>query len=151
MVHRTVAGVNGALASGGLELPPWTKLNAARLDAGLQGGLIVASSQALREEWTARVAPFSLGVVSGWMAVGRLRQRRGADRGFVLSDHADWPGLNRAVEQSGAAMVVVMHGYDAVSARWVRERGLQAVEVERLGGQTAAGPGGAAGDINEED
>ena len=37
------------------------------------------------------------------------------DRGFVLSDHADWPELLQAIEQTGAQPVLVTHGY---SSRW---------------------------------
>jgi hypothetical protein len=33
---------------------------------------------------------------SGWMQLRGARRRQGVDRGFVLSDHADWPGLQAA-------------------------------------------------------
>jgi putative mRNA 3-end processing factor len=48
------------------------------------------------------------------------------DRGFVLSDHADWPGLQRAIAATGASRVIVTHGYEAVMVRWLGEQGLQA-------------------------
>jgi putative mRNA 3-end processing factor len=48
------------------------------------------------------------------------------DRGFVLSDHADWPGLHAAIRATGAERVIVTHGYEAVMVRWLREQGLQA-------------------------
>jgi putative mRNA 3-end processing factor len=51
------------------------------------------------------------------------------DRGFVLSDHVDWPGLMDAVAASGASRVLVTHGYTAVVVRWLRERGLEAFEL----------------------
>ncbi|HJV60570.1 MAG TPA: DNA ligase-associated DEXH box helicase, partial [Albitalea sp.] len=47
-------------------------------------------------------------------------------RGFVLSDHADWPGLQRAIRATGAQRVIVTHGYEAVMVRWLQEQGLQA-------------------------
>ena len=47
---------------------------------------------------------------SGWMAVRGARRRRGYERGFVLSDHADWQGLIRTVLESGARTVYVTHG-----------------------------------------
>ncbi len=149
VVHRSAAGINAALQAAGVPLPEFSVLNSERLEAGLQGGLVIASSQALREDWPLRVAPFSLGLVSGWMALRRLRSRRDADAGFVISDHADWPALNRAVEQSGAETVIVTHGYDAVFARWLRERGIRALEMERLG--LAPGNDAGAENINEED
>jgi putative mRNA 3-end processing factor len=48
------------------------------------------------------------------------------DRGFVLSDHADWPGLQRAIVATGAERVIVTHGYEAVMVRWLQQQGLQA-------------------------
>jgi putative mRNA 3-end processing factor len=63
---------------------------------------------------------------SGWMRLRGARRRQGVDRGFVLSDHADWPGLQRAIAATGAARVIVTHGYDAVMVRWLQQHGLQA-------------------------
>ena len=54
------------------------------------------------------------------------RRRRGVDRGFVMSDHADWPGLQQAVTATGAERVFVTHGSVAVMVRWLEEQGLQA-------------------------
>jgi putative mRNA 3-end processing factor len=48
------------------------------------------------------------------------------DRGFVLSDHADWPGLRAAIAATGAEQVWLTHGYTAVVARWLREHGCDA-------------------------
>jgi putative mRNA 3-end processing factor len=48
------------------------------------------------------------------------------DRGFVLSDHADWPGLQQAIAATGAQRVIVTHGQVPVMVRWLAEQGLQA-------------------------
>ena len=63
---------------------------------------------------------------SGWMRLRGARRRRGVDRGFVLSDHADWPGLQTAIRATGAERVFVTHGNVAVMVRWLREQGLDA-------------------------
>jgi len=54
------------------------------------------------------------------------RRRRGVDRGFVLSDHADWPGLLEAITATGAQRIIVTHGSIAVLVRWLQAQGLQA-------------------------
>jgi putative mRNA 3-end processing factor len=64
------------------------------------------------------------------MRIRGPRRRRSLDRGFVLSDHADWPALLQAIEQSSAETVWVTHGYIAPLARWLEEHGKQAVPVE---------------------
>ncbi len=61
---------------------------------------------------------------AGWRLRG-IRRRRGAERGFVLSDHADWPGLNDAIRATGASRVFVTHGYTAVFRRWLRNARLR--------------------------
>jgi putative mRNA 3-end processing factor len=53
-------------------------------------------------------------------------RRRGLGRGFVLSDHADWPGLNAAVRATGAERVLATHGYTAEFSRWIAAQGLAA-------------------------
>jgi putative mRNA 3-end processing factor len=64
------------------------------------------------------------------MQLRGARRRRALDRGFVLSDHADWPGLQQAIRDSGAQRVIVTHGYVPVMVRWLREQGLQAEAFE---------------------
>ena len=45
--------------------------------------------------------------------------------GFVLSDHADWPGLLQAIGETDAERVIVTHGQQHFMARWLSEQGLQ--------------------------
>jgi putative mRNA 3-end processing factor len=67
------------------------------------------------------------------MQLRGARRRRNADKGFVMSDHADWQGLNEAVKATGAENVYVTHGYKSVFAAWLREQyKINAVEVETL-------------------
>jgi putative mRNA 3-end processing factor len=60
------------------------------------------------------------------MLLRGTRRRQGVDRGFPLSDHADWPALLQAIGDSGAARVIVTHGYEAAMVRWLQERGWEA-------------------------
>jgi putative mRNA 3-end processing factor len=70
--------------------------------------------------------------VSGWMAVRGARRRRGYERGFVMSDHADWDGLLRSVRDSAARQVFVTHGNSEGLARYLRE--LEGISAEPLAG-----------------
>src|SRR5215467_10562795 len=73
-----------------------------------------------------KLGDLSTAFASGWMQIRGARRRRSIDRGFVLSDHADWPGLLGAIRATGAERVWVTHGYTAVLARWLQEKGLKA-------------------------
>jgi putative mRNA 3-end processing factor len=75
------------------------------------------------------------------MALRGVRRRRAADRGFVISDHADWTGLNAAVTDTGAERIYVTHGYTDVFARWLCDRGLDArVLATEFGGEAEDDP-----------
>jgi putative mRNA 3-end processing factor len=80
--------------------------------------------------WLRRFGEYSTGMASGWMRIRGTRRRRSIDRGFVLSDHADWPALQTAIRGSGAEKVWVTHGYRAPLAQWLTENALEAHAVE---------------------
>jgi putative mRNA 3-end processing factor len=80
--------------------------------------------------WARKFAPASTALASGWMRIRGTRRRKAVDRGFVLSDHADWPGLLASIQATGATRVWVTHGYTAVLVRWLREKGVDAEVVQ---------------------
>ena len=90
------------------------------------GSLIVAPPSAAGSTWLRRFGDISTGFASGWMRVRGARRRRALDRGFVLSDHVDWPSLLAAVEGTGAQRVWVTHGTREPLVRWLTERGIEA-------------------------
>ena len=55
-----------------------------------------------------------------------MRRRRSGDRGFVVSDHADWDGLLTAIHETGAKNIYVTHGYTDVFARYLTDAGYNA-------------------------
>jgi putative mRNA 3-end processing factor len=83
--------------------------------------------------WMRKLGPSETAFASGWMTLRGARRRRAMDRGFVLSDHADWRELNEAVAATGAENIYVTHGYQNAFTRWlVEEKGLNAVAVDTL-------------------
>jgi putative mRNA 3-end processing factor len=90
------------------------------------GALIVAPPSAAGSTWLRRFGQASTAFASGWMRVRGARRRRSLDRGFVLSDHVDWPALMSAIDGTGAERVLVTHGYRDPVVRVLRDRGLQA-------------------------
>ena len=94
------------------------------------GDLVLAPPWTLRTPWARRFPRAERALASGWMRLRGARRRRAVDRGFALSDHADWPGLLRTVEESGARRVLATHGYAAPLCRFLREtRGLAAEPI----------------------
>ncbi len=124
-VHGAVENINEAYRGAGVALPATQRVEA--MDkAALARALVVAPPGSQATPWARRLGDFGDAFASGWMQLRGARRRQGVDRGFVLSDHADWPGLQRAIGATGAARVIVTHGYEAVMVRWLQEQGLQA-------------------------
>ncbi len=97
-----------------------------------QGELILAPPSALSSPWAKKFGDAEVGFASGWMQIRGNRRRRGYDRGFVLSDHADWDGLLRSIRESGARTVYATHGYSHELARHLRDLGYDAEPLSTL-------------------
>jgi putative mRNA 3-end processing factor len=141
--HGAVERINEAYREAGVVLPATARVATAPQGTRWAQALIVAPPSARGTRWLDRFHPCSTAFASGWMAIRGTRRRASLDRGFALSDHADWPALNAAVEASGAQRVLVTHGYRDEFTRWLREQGRAAEPVEtRFEGETLEAPGG---------
>lgn len=93
----------------------------------LKGALILAPPAAAGGALMKKLSNPSTGYASGWMSFRGARRRRGFDRGFVLSDHADWKGLLKAIKATGCEKVITTHGYTHLFAQYLREQGYDAI------------------------
>jgi len=128
--HGAVENFCRLYREAGIALAPTTHATSAPAATDWSRALILAPPSANGTPWMRRFGPISTGFVSGWMRIRGARRRRSLDRGFVLSDHADWPGLMSAIRLSGATRVWVTHGYRAPVAQWLKQQGLDAVAIE---------------------
>jgi putative mRNA 3-end processing factor len=98
-----------------------------------------------------KFGPYSFGYCSGWMALRGAKRRRAADRGFIMSDHADWDGLISAIDATGCESVYLTHGYTATFTRYLNEIGFDAHEVHTLyGGEEEENPNIPGGEPLDE-
>ncbi|MBA6143427.1 MULTISPECIES: ligase-associated DNA damage response exonuclease [Pseudomonas] len=127
LVHGAVEPLNRVYREAGVHLPDTRYAgDIARNDPMLRRALVLAPPSAGGSSWMRRFGDYSDAFASGWMLLRGTRRRRGVDRGFVLSDHADWPGLLWAISQTGAERVMVTHGSVNVLVRYLNEQGLDA-------------------------
>ncbi len=121
-LHPALEAPTAAYREGGVPMAPARRIEASEARGGRASALVLAPPSA-----AGRGPPHAArGFASGWMRLRGMRRRRALDRGFVLSDHADWPGLLAVVRESGAERVFLVHGSAPVLARFLQERGLQA-------------------------
>ena len=122
--HPVVEAVTDILRYQGYALPPTLVANG----APPQGALVIATPNAMASDWAMGLGPHEVAAASGWMALAARRKGTGA--AFVLSDHADWPGLMSAIKATGAEHIRVTHGSVPVLVRWLTEQGLDAQAFE---------------------
>lgn len=130
LTHGAVENTNAVLRAQGLPLPDTRLVTPETKIADHPGALVLAPPSALGTPWARRFGPVSGGFASGWMRLRGIRRRRSVDRGFVVSDHADWDGLNAAITATGAENIYVTHGYTEIFARWLNDEGYNAQVVK---------------------
>jgi putative mRNA 3-end processing factor len=137
--HGAAQAMNHAYRATGVALPQ-TQLPSEVADkASLRRALVLAPPSVSGGTWLRQFgAEAQVAFASGWMQLRGNRRRGGYDRGFVLSDHADWPGLVGAIGATGAERVIVTHGAEAVMVRWLQGQGLQAGSFTTEYGQEEA-------------
>lgn len=130
LTHGAVEATNAVLRGQGLVLPDTVHVTGETDVKAYPGALVIAPPSALGSVWAKKFGPVSNGLASGWMRLRGVRRRRAMDRGFVVSDHADWDGLNAAIKATGAERVFVTHGYTSVFRKWLESQGYDARIVE---------------------
>ncbi|HEY2028067.1 MAG TPA: ligase-associated DNA damage response exonuclease [Myxococcales bacterium] len=93
---------------------------------GLAGELVLAPLTARGTPWMKRFKTPDQAFASGHLRIRGTRRRRGFDRGFVISDHADWPQVLRTVRETSASRVLALHGHRDALIRYLREQGTDA-------------------------
>ncbi|MGE5255870.1 MAG: ligase-associated DNA damage response exonuclease [Hyphomicrobiales bacterium] len=130
LTHEAVEHMAAVYRQAGVQLNPTMPVPGIRNKDDFAGALIIAPPSADGSPGIGTFAPSSRAFASGWMQIRGNRRRRALDRGFVLSDHADWKGLLDTIFASGAERVRVMHGFTAEVVRFLHEKG---VAAEALG------------------
>lgn len=127
--HGAVEKACQAYRVSGVSLPDTEYVGAVERRDTWAGALVLAVPSAHGTSWTRRFGNCTTAMASGWMMIRGTRRRRSMDRGFVISDHVDWPSLLRAITESRAESIWLMHGYTVAVARYLRELGKDALAL----------------------
>ena len=125
-VHGAVEPFAEIYRAAGVRMLPTRLIGEERSFAG---ELVLAPITARGSTWMRRFGDAESAFASGSMRIRGQRRRRSFDRGFALSDHVDWPGLLRTIEESGARRVLATHGYREALVRFLTDRGTEAAAV----------------------
>jgi len=129
LLHGAIHNCNLALKAAGLQFPKTELIAKDTPKEKYRGSLIIAPPSAFGSPWMKKLKPYKVATASGWMSLRGARRRRNVDKGFVLSDHADWNELNHAVRASEADRIYVTHGYTNIFSNWLKDQGYNAHPV----------------------
>ncbi len=125
LVHGMMLSAIEAYREAGIAMLPVEPATERPKGASFAGELVLAPLSARGTPWMRRLGDVSDAFASGLMRVRGVRRQRAFDRGFVLSDHADWPALLQTVADTGASQVLATHGHAEPLARELARRGLK--------------------------
>ncbi len=126
LLHGAIAAGVEVYRQSGIAMLDTRRVADEEKGANFAGQLIMAPPSAAGSPWMRRFKRAQLGFASGWMRLRGNRRRRNYDRGFVVSDHADWPDLFRTVRETGARRVIATHGNTDAIIRALQEQGIAA-------------------------
>ncbi len=124
--HGAIENTNTVIKNMGIDLPNTTYVDDSLTKKDFAGSLVIAPPGVLGSSWVKSFAKLEIGIASGWMSLRGARRRQSADRGFSISDHCDWQGLNDAIKVTGCEKVITTHGYTSIFTKWLNEQGLEA-------------------------
>lgn len=130
ILHGAIERFLPAYRAAGVAFPRTARADAETVQRAAGGSLVLAPVSAMNSPWLRRFGGISTAFASGWMQIRGARRRRALDRGFALSDHADWNSLLSTIQLTGADTVWATHGYAGPLARWLREQGRNAEAIE---------------------
>lgn len=148
--HGVIQNTNEALVRNGISLNHTIKITPEITKETIKGNMVLCPPSAVGTPWMRKLNPYSFGYCSGWMAIRGAKKRRAADRGFVLSDHADWDGLIQAIDATECDTVYLTHGYTATFSRFLRENGYDAHEAKTLYGEVENDENSLAAEFTEK-
>lgn len=97
------------------------------------GAIVLGPPDALQTPWVRRFPDPVTAFASGWMRIRARARQRGVELPLVMSDHADWPDLQRTILETGAGEIWITHGEADALAHWCEGQGRKARALHLIG------------------
>lgn len=132
-LHGAMMALTDIYKAKGIHLASYRPVSEKERKDPLSHELVLAPPSAAGSPWMKRFKEYRTAIASGWMQVRGTRKRKSVDRGFVLSDHADWPGLIQTAEETKATTIYTTHGNGFALAKYLTEvKGVESYELAGL-------------------
>jgi len=124
VVHESISEINNVFKTLGFDLPKTYLFNEVTKE-DLKNALVITPSFSNLNNLNDKLEGYVMANASGWMQVPWYVSKS-LDKGFVISDHADWKDLLKAIKETEAQNIYVVHGYTTYFAKYLNSIGLNA-------------------------
>ncbi len=121
-VHKNISKMNIIYKKFGIELAEAKIFNDDLEINNFKNSLLLLPPLLNNKNFLKKFKRSQTGFASGWMSIRAFKRRSGFDKGFPISDHADWNGLIKTIKESEAKRVFLTHGDGESLANFLREK-----------------------------
>ncbi len=120
--HGSIHKMNDCYRQLGICIKDTIKIENKKKIDQLKGNLILLPPSLSKGSYIKNFKNIQTAFASGWMSIRALRNRSGYDKGFAISDHADWEGILEVVKKSEAKNVFFHHGDSEALSKYLSEK-----------------------------
>ncbi len=120
--HDSIHKMNNIYKKLGIDIKDTLKIENKKKIDELKGSLILLPPSLSKGSYLKNFKNIQTAFASGWMSIRALRKRSGYDKGFAISDHADWDGILEVVKKSEAKNVFFHHGDSEAISKYLVEK-----------------------------
>ena len=117
--HTSIRKINDLYIKQGIKLKDVAKIDREMQSKDFQGSLVLMPPSQNKSNLLKRFGNYQTAFASGWMCIRALKNRSGYDKGFAISDHADWNALIKTIKSSQAKKVFLNHGNGESLAKYL--------------------------------
>lgn len=129
-VHHTIENINQVMRENGINIPLVKVLEPYIDIKQIKNSLILAPPSSLNSPWVYNFNPCEVAITSGWANLRQNRRRKNIDKGFILSDHADWKQLKETIKNTNAQRVYITNGFSSSLSRWLQSESIFVEEIK---------------------
>jgi len=120
--HGSIHKMNDCYRQLGICIKDTIKIENKKKIDDLKGNLILLPPSLSKGSYLKNFKNIQTAFASGWMSIRALRNRSGYDKGFAISDHADWDGILEVIKKSEAKNVFFHHGDSEALTKYLTEK-----------------------------
>jgi len=120
--HGSIYKMNNIYKKLGIDIQDTIKIENKKKIDELKGSLILLPPSLSKGSYLKNFKNIQTAFASGWMSIRALRKRSGYDKGFAISDHADWDGILEVIKKSEAKNVFFHHGDSEALSKYLVEQ-----------------------------